>query len=124
MGVGGEKPSMREIDDTRGSGRDEAFEAILERIKDSGGEITRDETYPLFTDIGTDQFEIGVERAIEFTLNRIEFQLIRRTENYHLSGMGKQKHVEELTPARIKIVLKRKSSQNNEWQVVDLEDMF
>lgn len=124
MGVGGQKPDMREIDDTRGFGREEAFEAILERIKSSGGEITRDEQYPLYTDIGSEQFEIGIERTVEFSLNKMDFQLIRKTENYMLQGTGKQKHVEELSPPRIKIVLKRKSHQNNEWQVVDLEDMF
>lgn len=124
MGVGGQKPDMREIDDTRGFAREEAFDAILARIKSSGGTVARDETYPLYTDIGTDQFEIGIERTVEFTLNKIDFQLTRRTENYLLQGAGKQKHVEELTPPRIKIVLKRRSTQNNEWQVVDLEDMF
>lgn len=124
MGVGGQKPSMHEIDDTRSAGRDEAFEMIIERIKSAGGEIIKDATSALYTELGADEVETGSQRVVEFTLNRMDFRLTRNVEKFGVRGDGRNKHLEELTPPRIKMSLKRKAISSNDWQVVDLEDMF
>lgn len=124
MGVGGKKPAMHEIDETRAAGRDEAFEQIIERIKSAGGEIVKDEASPLYTELGADEFEIGSQRVVEFTLNRLDFRLMRNVEKFGVRGEGRHKNLEELAQPRIKMSLKRKSMSSNDWQVVDLEDMF
>ncbi len=124
MGVGGEKKPLPEIDETRAASRDAAFDAIIEKIVSAGGEISQDETFPLYTEVGSQEFEVGSKRVVEFNLNKLDFQLIRTVETHVLQGGGHQKHLEELSSPRIKMNLKKKSPANNEWQVVDLEDMF
>ncbi|MBI4235445.1 hypothetical protein HY604_04040 [Candidatus Peregrinibacteria bacterium] len=115
---------MREISATKRATRDAQFEAFIDRIKESGGEITLDETVPLYTDVGMQEFEVGTERVVEFSVNHTDFHLSRKTETHILQGSGHQKHINELDPPRINIVLKRKSETSNDWQVMDLEDMF
>ena len=124
MGAGGEKKGLPEIDDTRAAGRDDAFEAIIQRIKDSGGDVVQDETHPLYTDIGSEEFEVGTERVVQFEINKMDFLLTRKSETHRLSGDGRQKHVEENKTPKINITLKTKSPYSSDWQVVDLEDMF
>ncbi|MBD3360631.1 hypothetical protein GF366_02390 [Candidatus Peregrinibacteria bacterium] len=124
MGIGGEKKGLREIAQTKAAARDEAFERIIERIKSSDGEIEKDETHPLYTEIGMEEFEIGSQRIIEFTLNKTDFQLTRNVETHLLQGPGKQKHLEELETPRIRINLKKKSPYSEDWQNVDLDEMF
>lgn len=124
MGVGGKKPPMKEIDDTRSAGRDEAFENIIKRITTAGGEITRDDSSPLFIEMGANEFEIGFQRIVEFNLNRFDFQLTRRVETQSIQGEGHQKHLSPLSPPRIKLILKRKPQMSQDWQIMDLEDMF
>jgi hypothetical protein len=124
MGAGGKKPAMKEIDETRGAGRDEAFEAIIARIKSVGGEVTEDETNPLYTEVGTQELEVGYERVVQFSLNRFDFKLSRRVETQSIQGEGHQKRLSELASPRIKFVLKRKPDNTQDWQLVDLEDMF
>jgi hypothetical protein len=124
MGSGGRKKPLPEIDDTKSAGRDDAFEAIITRVVDADGEISSDETHPLFIDIGADEFEVGTERIVQFELNRMEFLLTRKVETHRLSGDGRNKHVEENRPSKINISLKTKTPYANDWQVVDLDDMF
>lgn len=124
MGVGGQKKPLPEIDETRAAGRDAAFDAIIEKVVAAGGEVIEDETHPLYTDIGMDQFEIGTERTVEFTLNKTDFQLIRKVETSVLQGSGHQKHLEELDVPRSRNMLKKRSLDTGEWMTVDLEDMF
>ncbi len=124
MGAGGEKRPMREIAETKAAGKEEAFNAIIEKVKTSGGEIISDESSPLFTEVGMEEFEVGEQRVVEFNLNRLDFKLTRNSETHALSGSGHQKHIEELPMPRINITMKRKPDTSNEWQVVDLEDMF
>lgn len=124
MGVGGKKPAMKEIDDTRAAGRDEAFENIISRVKSAGAKINSDETTPLYTEIGSQEFEIGYERIVEFNLARFDFKLSRRVETQILQGESHQKHLEPANPPRIKLTLRRKPDTTQDWQVVDLEDMF
>ncbi len=124
MGAGGEKRPMREIAETKAAGKEEAFNEILERVKSAGGEITIDESSPLYTEVGTEELEVGEQRVVEFSLNRFDFQLTRNSETHTLSGAGHQKHIEELPMPRIKITMKRKPDTSNDWQVIDLEDMF
>lgn len=115
--------SMHETDDTRRSGAEEAFEEILRKVKTVGGEITQDETSPLYMDIGTQEAEIGKERVVEFKLGQLEFQMIRKTETHRITGATKQKSLEPMTPPRVTTVLKKKEPRG-EWQIVDLDDMF
>lgn len=124
MGAGGEKKPMPEIDETRAAGKDEAFEAILERVKEAGGEITRDDTSPLFIEVGNQDFEVGMQRVVEFNLNRFDFQLTRNIETHSLQGSGHLKHVEELIAPRSHVTMKRKQDNSQDWLSVDLEDMF
>jgi hypothetical protein len=124
MGVGGPKPAMHEIPETRAAGRDEAFEEILERVKAVGGEITKDETSPLYVEVGAQEFEVGTQRVVEFNLNRTDFQLLRKVETHVLQGGGHQKHIEELESPRSKVTMKKKAETNLDWTVVDLEDIF
>lgn len=122
MGVGGEKKGMPEIPETKAAARDEAFEAIIERIKSSGGEIIKDETSPLYTEIGAQELEIGTQRIVEFNLDKMDIQLTRNVETHALSGSGHQKHAEKLEMPRVKISMKQKPDTSDTWQVVDLED--
>jgi len=124
MGVGGPKPKLPEIAETRAAGREEAFEAIIQRVKDSDGTIEKDETAPLYTEVGMEEFEVGHRRVVEFTLNRTEFQLVRNLETHALQGAGHQKHIEIIESPKINIILKKRNGYGGEWQVVDLEDMF
>lgn len=124
MGVGGKKPSMHEIDETRAAGRDDAFENIINRLKAAGADMTQDETHPLYTEIGTQELEVGSERVVQFNLNRFDFLLSRRVETHSLQGESHQKHLQPLTTPRIKFILKRKPDNSQNWQIVDLEDMF
>lgn len=124
MGAGGKKPAMKEIDDTRAAGRDEAFENIVNRVKSSGAEIVKDETSPLYAEIGNQELEIGYERIVEFNLARLDFKLSRRVETQLIQGESHQKHLEPANPPRIKFTLRRKPDNTQDWQVVDLEDMF
>ena len=124
MGAGGKKPAMHEIAETRAAGRDEAFEAIIERVKAAGAEMIKDETSPLYTEVGNQEFEVGTHRVVEFNLNRFDFQLTRKVESHVLGGSGHQKHIEELEAPRSHITMKRKADTSQDWQGVDLEDMF
>lgn len=124
MGVGGEKKAMHEISSTKASLQDEAFEAILEKVKAAGADISKDESSPLYTDVGMEEFEIGTERVIEFNLNDKDFQLTRKVETHILQGAARQKHVEELDTPRSRMTLKVKAPNEDIWQAVDLEDMF
>ena len=124
MGAGGEKKPMREIAETKAAAKEEAFSAIIEKVKMTGGEIISDETAPLFIEVGSQEFEVGEQRIVEFNLNRLDIRLTRNSETHVLSGSGHQKHIEELKMPKINISMKRKQDTSNEWQVVDLEDMF
>ena len=122
MGTG-KSYSLHEIDETRAAGRDDAFEEILDKIESNGGEITEDDTHPLYTEVGTDEFEVGSERTIRFTLNKTEFEMIRKVETHILQGAGHQKHLEELSVPRVKINLKKKADYSDDWAMVDLDEM-
>jgi len=124
MGVGGEKKPMREISATQQASRDEAFEAIIEKLRSAGAQIEEDEVHPLYTDVGEQEFEIGSERIVRFDLNNTNFLLVRKVETHSLQGQGLNKHIEPHDPPRTHISLKRKAPLDKDWQVVDLEDMF
>lgn len=124
MSKAGKKASMHEIAETRAVGKDMAFDQLIERVKAGGGEITRDETTPLYVEIGMQEFEVGSQRIVEFSLNRYDFQLTRKVETHILQGDGRQKHTESLGAPRSHIKMKKKESISNDWEAVDFEDMF
>lgn len=122
MGVGGEKKPMPEIAETKAAAKDEAFEAIINRIENSGGEIKDDEISPLYVSIGSQELEIGTERVVECTLDKLDIQLTRKVETHSLSGSGHQKSAMKLDMPRVKISMKQKPEISDTWQIVDLED--
>lgn len=124
MGVGGKKPAMHEIDETRSSLQDDAFDEFLDKIESKGGEITEDEESPLYTDIGAEEYEVGLERTVKFKIGKMEFMLIRKTETQKIGGMGKHKHLEALSPPRIKMTLRQRLDGQTDWLVVDVDDLF
>ena len=77
MSKAGRKYAMHEIAETRQAGKDAAFDSIIERVKEAGAEITKDETVPLYTEVGLQELEVGNQRVVEFNLNKFDFQLTR-----------------------------------------------
>ena len=124
MGSGGQKQAMKEIPATKAAAQQAAFDALIERIEVSGGAIEKDEEVPLFTDVGNEEIEVGIQRIVEFMLNGNEFQLIRKTETSVLQGGGMKKHVEPLEIPRTRDTLKKRDLSTGQWQVIDLEDML
>jgi len=115
--------SMKEIDETRAAGRDEEFELILEKIEEKGGEITEDDIHPLYTVVGTQEFEMGTERIVLFSINGTDFEITRKVETHNLQGSGHQKHIEDLKIPRVNISLKKKAEYSDDWTIVDMDEM-
>lgn len=118
-----DKP-IREIDDTAGSAADDRFEEIISRIKAANAEITKDESGPLYMDLGREEVEIGEQRIVEFNLNRMDFQIIRNAKTVRIVGEGNKKSFEPLSRPIVNIKLNRKPDTSDQWVVMDLEDMF
>lgn len=116
--------NFREIDDTVAASKAALFDEIIERIKKAGGKIIRDETTPLYEEIGVEEAETGSERVVEFNLNNFDFLLTRKVQTHHLSGAGRHKNLEAFSSPRINMHLKRKSPNSDDWQNVDLEDIM
>ncbi len=118
---------MREIDDTKASLKDDAFEAIVERIQRVGN-VTKDEEVPLYQDIGRDQFEVGTQRELIFSIGegsqQKDFKLRRKVETSSLQGDGHQKHLEDNATPKINISLQQQERFSDNWINLDLEDMF
>ena len=118
-----EKPA-REIDDTAGSAAEDRFEDFMKRVKAAGAEIEKDETGPLYVDLGQEEVEIGEQRIVEFNLNRMDFQVTRNVKTIRITGEGHKKSFEDLSRPIIDIKLKRKPDTSDQWVIMDLEDMF
>jgi len=118
-----DKP-IREIDDTAGSASEDRFEEILNRVEASGTEITRDETSPIYVDLGRGEVEIGEQRIVEFNMNRMDFQIIRSAKTVRVVGNGNNKGFEPLPRPMVDIKLKRKPDTSPQWVIMDLEDIF
>jgi len=118
-----DKP-LREIDDTVISAADDRFEEILEKVKAAGAEIMRDEESPLYTDIGMEEAEIGMERIVEFNLNGMDFLVKRQVKTARISGEGHHKRLEDMDRPAIDIKLKRKPETSDQWVAVDIDEMF
>lgn len=115
---------MREIDETALSAADDRFEAIINRVKEKGGEILKDEEGPLYADIGSDEVEIGKERVVEFNLNGMDFQIKRQVREARITGEGIRKSIEKLDRPSVDLKLKRKPELEDQWVAVDIEEMF
>lgn len=120
----GKSYSLHEIDETKASLADDAFEEILEKIKLAGGEIISDEEVPLYMEIRQDEVEVGYERIVMFNLNKFDFKLIRTVETERIVGEGKQVSLETMTRPRVKMKLLKKTEISENWEIVDLEGMF
>jgi hypothetical protein len=118
-----DKP-IREIDDTAGSAADDRFEDIIRRVKAGGAEIIKDESSPLYMDLGSEEAEIGEQRIVEFNLNGMDFQIIRNEKTVRIAGEGHKKSFEQLTRPSIDIKLKRKPENSDQWVFMDLDGMF
>jgi len=117
------KPA-REIDDTAGSAADDRFEEIINRVKAAGAEFAMDETSPLYIDLGREEVEIGEQRVVEFTLNKMDFQITRKSKTVRVVGSGNNTSLENLSRPIVEIKLKRKPELSDQWVIMDLEDMF
>jgi hypothetical protein len=120
----GKSYSLHEIDETKASLADDAFEEILEKIKSAGGEIISDDEAPLYMEIGQDEIEVGYERVIMFNLNKLDFKLMRTVETERVVGEGRKVSLETMSRPRVKMKLLRKTEISENWEIVDLEDMF
>jgi len=118
-----DKP-IREIEDTAGSAAEDRFEEIIKRVKAANAEISKDETSPLYLDLGREEVEIGEQRIIEFNLNRMDFQIIRNSKRVRIVGEGHKKSFEPLARPIVDIKLKRKPDTTDQWVIMDLDDMF
>ncbi|MFC1655834.1 hypothetical protein ACFL3C_03125 [Patescibacteria group bacterium] len=118
-----DKP-LREIDDTAGSAADDRFEEIIEKVKAAGAEIIRDESGPLYVSLGREEVEIGEQRVVEFNLNRMDFEITRDAKTVRIVTDGNQKNLEQLSRPIIEIKLKRKPEMEDQWVIMDLDDMF
>lgn len=118
-----DKP-IREIDDTAGSAAEDRFEEIIKRVKEAGAEFEKDESFPLYVDLGRDEVEIGEQRIVEFNLKGMDFQITRTAKTVRIAGNGHHKSFEELSRPIIDIKLKRKPELSDQWVVMDLDDMF
>jgi len=118
-----DKP-IREIDDTAGSAAEDRFEEIIRRVKAANAEIIKDESSPLYIDLGREEVEIGEQRIVEFNLNRMDFQITRNAKTVRIVGEGQKKGFEPLSKPIIEIKLKRKPDTSDQWVVMNLEDIF
>jgi len=123
MGTG-KAYALHETDETRAAGKAHEFEEIIAKVETAGGEIVHDEEVPLFIEMGADEAEVGIERTVEFNLNRTDFRLTRKEENMRISGDGINKQLEPMSSPRVKIQLKKKPDTSDDWEIVDMEDMF
>ncbi|MEK7524104.1 MAG: hypothetical protein AAB588_03675 [Patescibacteria group bacterium] len=121
--LGDQKPK-RELDETSASAADDRFEEILKKVKAAGAEITKDEESPLMVDMMNDFVEIGETRLVEFSLNKMEFQIIRNVKNMRFSGEGMHKKLENITRPIIELKLKSRPQFTDQWIGVDIEDVF
>ncbi|MCD6109950.1 hypothetical protein J7J83_04295 [bacterium] len=118
-----DKP-MREIDDTVASAADDRFEEIIQRVRESGAEIIQDEIIPLYIDLGREEVEIGEQRIVEFNLNKMDFQIIRKSKNVRVTSNGNNRSLEDLSRPIVEIKLKRKPELSDQWVIMNLDDMF
>jgi len=118
-----DKP-IREIDDTAGSAAEDRFEEIIRRVKAANAEIIKDESGPLYVDLGREEVEIGEQRVVEFNLNKMDFQIIRNAKTVRIVGEGQKKGIEQLSRPIIDIKLKRKPENSDQWVFMDLDGMF
>ena len=114
----------RELDDTAASAANDRLQEILRRVKAAGGEITLDETIPLHVDFNNEVVEIGTRRVVEFTLDRMDFQITRDIKEMRVGGAGHKKHLEPCARPMIETKLKRRPMNEDQWIGVDIEDVF
>ncbi|MBT3864776.1 hypothetical protein HOE67_04275 [Candidatus Peregrinibacteria bacterium] len=120
----GKAYSLHETDSTRAASAAQRFDDILDKVEEAGGEILTDEEVPLYIDLGPEEAEVGLQRVAEFNINKTDFQMTRKIEDAKITGDGVHKQLEPLDPPRIKISLKTKPQLEDDWTIVDLDDMF
>lgn len=123
MGTG-KAHSLHETDFTRSNTKMHKFDEVLERVKEGGGTIIKDDEVPLFVAIGMEEAEIGLQRTAEFNIRKMDFQLIRKIENSRISGEGQHKSLTPVDPPFIKMILKTKPEISDDWTIVDFDEMF
>ncbi|MBT5016929.1 hypothetical protein HN748_00820 [Candidatus Peregrinibacteria bacterium] len=124
MGSGREKRAYQEIDETRQSAADDRFEEILQKVKDAGAEIKRDEYEPMYSAMGEDNYDIGEKRIVEFNLASFDFIITREVQDAKVEGHGHQAKILELDMPQVEMKLRRKPQYTEEWEIVDLDDFM
>ena len=117
----GKAYSHKDTDFTRQKAKDHAFEEIIEKIISRGGEVTLDETTPLYNDLGTEVVEVGFQREVVFTLGKMNFRLIREVQNVRINKSGRLYSTEDLESPFVKIKLLRKDELSTDWVAIDLD---
>lgn len=114
----------RELDDTAASAANDRLEEILRKVRALGGEITKDEKIPLEIEFNNEITGIGERRVVEFSVKKVDFQIIRDVKYVRVGGAGSKKHLEDIPRPMIETKLKRKPYNEDQWVGVDFEDMF
>lgn len=118
-----DKP-IREMDHTAGSAAEDRFEEIIKRVEEAGAEFKRDESGPLYVELGREEVEIGEQRIVEFNLNKTDFEITRNAKTVRIVGDGHHKSFEDLSRPIIEIKLKSKSEMSDQWVIMDMDDVF
>jgi D-alanine-D-alanine ligase-like ATP-grasp enzyme len=82
------------------------------------------EICPIYFDYQCRAYKISPAQLYSNTPSDFDFKLSRRVETQAIQGDGHTKHLSALASPRIKFILKRKPDNTQDWQLVDLEDMF
>lgn len=119
------KPA-HELDDTAASAADDRLEEILRKIKAAGGKITSDELIPLHMDFNNEVVEVGERRLVEFVVSamKMEFQITRDVKYKRMGGAGPHKHLEDIARPMIETKLKKRPESSEQWEAVDIDDIF
>lgn len=115
---------MKEIDSTMASASDDEINNIISAVTNAGGNITLDESNPVYADLGDRELETGFERIIEFSLAKTDYRITRTVQEYKITGTGRHKGVEKMTNPWINTKMQKKAENTEQWQLVDIEDLF
>ncbi len=120
----GKSYSHKETDFTRNKGKEAEFEIMLEKIVRVGGEISKDETSPMYNDLGTSEVETGTEREVVFNLAKHDYKIIREVQNLKINKSGRIYSTEELENPIVRIKLYKKPELSQDWLSIDMDTFF
>jgi hypothetical protein len=120
----GKSYSHKETDFTRNRGRDEAFEIIIEKLVRAGAEIFKDETTPMYMDLGNSEIETGFRREVLFNLAKHDYKMIREVQTVRVNKSGRLHSTEELENPMQRLKLYKKPELSEDYIAVDMDALF